>query len=135
MAANEIQTADGLTTLYEFIRIEGNPDGIHEEVQVVQRPGVDGTGLWHAGRKAMPFTITTHVDAVSQTVAQTMLASYRLLIDSAVLYRLKFRGADWGQVGILDVKGITQRALANSSGGLNPPSLGLLVAQWKMVSV
>jgi len=122
----------------QFVEIVGAPDLAKMRLELVERPGVDGTGIWETGIRGKPFTLTTRVDAEDLRAAIEAFGRYCAMPESGpvdvvlqdvsyLTYGINFQ--------VLDVRPREICELASSSGGLNPPSLGWVECEWDLVAV
>jgi hypothetical protein len=122
----------------QFLEIVGMPDLAKMRLDLVERPGVDGTGIWETGTRGKPFTLLTRVDAEDLRAAIETFARYckfpeqdsvDLMVQdvSFLTYGFTFQ--------VLDVRPREICELANSSGGLNPPSLAWCECEWDLVAI
>lgn len=113
------------------------PDTIGEKSELLQRHGVDGTGVLRVGRKGEAFEMISMVDAATFTAAIDTGEAYKVLENSG-LYDLVWHGVNYrtayGNIYLVKrVRVLQVKRLANSTGGLFPPSLGLVVASWQLL--
>lgn len=123
---------------FGFLSLIGHPPGIQQELELLQRPGVNGVGLWKTGFRGRPFRLRSLVDAQSKEDAREYYTLYCELIgaDPVQLIYSDHDSEDEGyRVAVLSVTPLDIRALANSAGGLNSPSLGWIECDWDLVSV
>lgn len=108
------------------------------QLEVVERPGVDGSAFWDMGRKGQPCTVRTAVDAASIDAAQTLFKSYVDVIDEAPV-EVVFAGKAFSSLGskyqVLAVRCLTVAACSAIVGGLNQSSLAWLEAEWTLKPV
>jgi len=131
MAVNRIHN-------FHFVTLNDIPGTLREEVLVLARAGVDGQAIWKTGLRGNVFTLRSAVDAPSFADARLYLTQYQELI-----------GADpvdlvWGglvmtgeqiKVAVKSVRPTRLISLANSVGGINPPSYGWIECEWELVPI
>ena len=123
---------------FVFTALFGTPVVPAEQAELVARRGVDGTALWRTGSRGEPFQMRSLVDYPSIAVGHQMAYYYRLyqnqvaglwLVQDGVNYAIA-----WGlHVNVLDVRTQRIEAVAKSTGGLNPPGLCVVEADWTMI--
>ena len=104
---------------------------------IIQRPGVDGTGFLKTGKKGEEFELTSTVDLPDKYVAHAVGASYHTLEHQDV-YDITFSDVSYSSAGVAfvvrKVTIVEVRNLHRSVGGLNA-GLAWLVARWKLIPV
>lgn len=60
----------------QFLRLDGLPCGLSEQVEVIMRPGVDDVAIWVSGNRGKPFTVRSLVDAATVDDARGVFESY-----------------------------------------------------------
>ena len=123
---------------YVFIGLHGNPDPPKEAVEIMERPGVDGIGVWRLGRWGKPFFMRSQVDVASMAAAAVLLGRYRDMIgqDPVSMIQDNVDSAACGFLVVVeDVRQERCHAIENSTGGINPPSLAWLEAGWRLRAV
>lgn len=128
-----------------FIAIHGPndvgspPANVATHVEVLQRPGFDGTAIIDLGKKGKPFQMRSVVDTQTPADALIMADLYRKsqgqgpfgLIWNGVNFYTDF---DVVYVPIeVDVTKI--RRLRTATGGIYPPSLGLVECLWTLMPI
>lgn len=127
---------------FYFIAIHGPedqgcpPDLIGETVETIQRPGIDGTAIIQLGQKAEPFQMRSVVDATSFAAAMQLAALYKTYQGHGP-YGLIWGGLDFtSYFGLVYVptfvKPTKVRRLGAATGGLYPPSQGLVECLWTL---
>ena len=102
------------TPLFGFLRATGSIEGVQQEIEMVDRPGVDGFLVWLRGVRARPFGLTTETDFTSKANALAGYASACSYVGTKlVLYRY---GSSLGQVVVL---GVTQQSIQPANGAVN----------------
>lgn len=122
---------------YQFISLASVPRGAARQVEVTERPGVDGSGVVRTGRRGRPLQLASTVDVASQAVALELSLAYRELIGAdpvELIWNNAFFTAAGYAFLVLDVEAQDCRQLAASVGGLNQ-GLGLLIAQWTLLPI
>jgi len=115
------------------------PDFLGEQVEVVQRPGYDGSAIIKLGTKGAPFQMRSFVDAVTPAAALLLGQLYKSMQGSGS-YGLIWAGinflSEFNLVYVpLEVKIIKVRRLSAAVGGLYPPSTGCIEALWTLMPV
>lgn len=110
-----------------------------EQVETLQRPGVDGTAIIKLGQKADPFQLRSVVDTTTFEAAMYLAAEYMTYQGNGPY------GLIWGNINFLaafnvvyvpsKVEIVKVRRLSCAAGGLSPPSLGLVEALWTLQPV
>lgn len=122
-----------------FLSLQGQPGLLKTNIERLQRPGVNGTGFWDVGKHGQPFGLRSQCDYASFAEAIEAARRYATLIDEKPVTVL-YGGVDLGggevvyQVLSVQIAGVTALGSA-SDGGLNPPSLGWLEAEWTLEPV
>lgn len=145
MATFSLGTSSGT---FQFITLEslsgrgGAPQLPQTHTEIVQRPGVTGTGFVDMASKGDVFQMRSVVDVSTESEAQTLLAAYRSHVGKTLLSMI-WRDVDYATVH--NVKyvpvGITDdrlQVMANITGGLfvNDGYPGIIVeAIWHLVPV
>lgn len=123
---------------FSFISMRGSPDPIKMRGELIMRPGVDGVGAIRHGRRGTPFVVETMSDATSKQAARSLFRLYTELVFADVQpigwSGIDLTGEQFG-VLVLDVRPVEIGALAGSTPGLYPPSLGYVIAQWDLVAI
>lgn len=120
---------------FEFIAIHGEPLAPREQLDVIQRPGVDGTGFLQIGRRGEPFELLTMDDAETRQIAEDMLVDYRALITQTPVSLTRSGVTYPWLVQVLDVQAAAISDLLGSAGGRHPPSAAVVRARWRLVAV
>jgi len=124
---------------FEFVALKGNWIPPAEQIQVDERPGVDGTEAVKRGRKGRPFPIVSQVDAANINAAYSLFQQYQGLIDGDAV-EMTLNSVDSGtldfKVLVLDVQPLQIRAMRGAVGYVkNPPSLAWLECAWTLLAV
>jgi hypothetical protein len=123
-----------------FLTLHGPVAPPAMRVEAVARPGIDGAAYWMLGRLGEPFILRSQVDAADLASAQSLFDQYVLLKDEGpqllVKDDLDFTAAanPW-KAKVLEVRLAACRRIAASVGGLHPPSLAVLEADWQLQAV
>ncbi|RLC36458.1 hypothetical protein DRH27_05190 [Candidatus Falkowbacteria bacterium] len=122
--------------IFTFDVMEGVWRGSQEQTEIIQRPGVDGSGLFLMGRKGHDITIQT---AVCLTDRQRAVEIYGLYEDAvgSLPVEVTWGGSpltSWNlNYAIREVELLRADQLALSTGSFNTPGgLGWLAAVWKL---
>jgi len=105
--------------------------------EIIQRPGVDGTGFVKTGKKGEEFTVHSTVDLANKYVANAVGAAYHSLEHSG-LHNVVFSDVDYATAGVRfvvrRVRVVAIRNLSRSVGGLNAGKTWL-EAEWTLIPV
>lgn len=137
MALYSIDEAN-FVTLHRVEDAAGPPPIPRTQTEVIQRPGVDGTGLLNLGIRGEPFQLRSAVDLLN-------LSSCYAAID--IYSRMISRGRSvivWGGVNlyfemgllylVLDVFPTRIRRISAKAGGLTAGATCWLEAQWTLIA-
>ncbi|HEY1600447.1 MAG TPA: hypothetical protein VGG64_12645 [Pirellulales bacterium] len=124
---------------FEFIDILGvPPDLVKQQLQAIERPGVDGMFILQTGNRGKLFTVMTSVDAESLEDAMATFNDYVALIaddpQELVWHGLNLSGGNQ-LYQVFDVRPIQICLVANSAGGLADPSLAICECQWDLLPI
>jgi hypothetical protein len=124
---------------FAFLTLRGQPETVRQQLELIVRPGVAGVGLWKRGMIPTPFHLRSAVDAPDKEAARSFYKLYCRLIGanpvSLVWSDLDLTSGEGYGFSVLKVIPVLITALANSSGGLNPPSLGWIECDWELVPI
>ena len=102
---------------FAFLRAEGVIEGAQQQLQMEDRPGVDGFLVWLMGKKGAPFQMQTQADFASR---ENALAAYAAACNAVGQKRVLFRfGNNLGQVVVLGVSQLAIQPARTAIGGLN----------------
>ena len=122
---------------FQFFSLSDPPQTPSEMAEVIQRPGVDGTGFVKTGKKGSEFTVTSTVDLANKAVAHAVAASYHSL-EHAGVYDVVHQGVSYSTAGVgfvvRKVELVSIKGLRTSAGGLNG-GLAWLTARWTLFPV
>lgn len=122
---------------FQFFSLSDPPQTPSEMAEIIQRPGVDGTGFMRTGKKGEEFTVRSKVDLADKYLAHAVGASYHAL-EHAGTYDLVFSDVSYSFAGVAfvvrKVKVVEIRTLRRSVGGLNA-GLAWLTADWSLIPV
>lgn len=123
---------------YQFVSLREVPVGTARQLDILERPAVDGSGVRRTGRRGRPMTLRSLVDASSFADAESLLQAYRELIGADPV-ALVWNGIPSVQNGylvvVLDVVPVGCRAMVASVGGLTGGGLGQLEVDWAVLPV
>ncbi|MGE3666637.1 MAG: hypothetical protein AB7G51_08440 [Steroidobacteraceae bacterium] len=123
---------------FAFLSLDGVPDTVRQEVEVIAHPGVDSVSVWRMGKRARPFTCRSRVDCESKAAGFALRKEYSELIATGpheLVWSDQLLVTEQAQVIVLDVRPDEVQELLGSSGGLNPPSLAWLACEWDLILV
>lgn len=120
-----------------FVTLDGEVRVPSEQLEIVDRPGVDGLGFWRTGVRGMPFELVSGVDVQHLGAGQQKRLAYAALIGSNPLSLVQY-DVHWDQVElrfvVLDVE--TQiREIAALVGGFSQASRAWVRARWTLIAV
>lgn len=122
----------------EFLDMNPPPDGVTEILEVIDQPGVDGTGFYQLGLHGTTSMIRTVVDAATKEDAIYTFARYAQLVGKEAV-ELIYLGVSLSAYNVLykvlNVKPLFIGGLAGGVGGINPPSCGWVEAEWTLKPV
>lgn len=122
----------------ELLAIIGLPTFPRQVLEIVERPGVDGTGFWETGFRGRPCTIRTQVDCEDLSDAVDAYNRYLTMIDGEPV-GITYGGVDLAAFGakfqVLDVRAVAIHALACASGGLSDGSGAWCECEWDLLPV
>jgi len=107
------------TVWFGFIRASGSIEGAQQQIQMEDRPGIDGFLVWLMGLKAEPFQMQTETDFTSKSNA---LAAY--VVACAAVGTKKILRRYSGGLGQVVVLHCSLISIQPSSGTVN----GLAIA-------
>lgn len=100
----------------------GAPLLTREENEIIQRPGVHGTGIRRLGVKGVTFQMISMRDSLSFLAAGQEYRSYTLLTGDDVAQSIIWKGVDYDGFGVrysvLDVSDPDITPIRNNVGGL-----------------
>lgn len=124
---------------FKFLDLVGGIRLPQEEAELLERPGVDGVGLQFQGLRGKPFTLHSKVDAEDLADAHAAGRNYQQIVNNGFLYSIAHQGIDYTNFGVefavLEVANIRVSSRWLLMGGLFPPSLGWIEADWTLVAV
>ncbi len=124
---------------FTFVCLKGQPGVVQQEIELITRPGVDGTGLLRTGRRGQPFDLETGVDTQTLEAGRTLFNQYKALSGTdpvkMVWGAINLETAESVLFGVLRVDLISLRPIAASVGGLNPPSGAWLQCRWNLIPI
>jgi len=124
----------------EFLEIVGLPDWLQQRLRIVERPGVDGLGVWLTGIRGKPATVRTRVDCFDLAAALAALDRYCAMVGNNPV-AMTYAGQDLTGFGVrFQVLGVHPapdgvRTIAGGVGGLNATSGAWLECDWELVAV
>ena len=123
---------------FEFLLLEGNPEPLKQQLEVLSRAGVDGVQVTRTGTRGAKFTVQSRTDAADRTAARALFASYCELIGKDPVPMTWWQiamGGESFQVAVLDVRPVKIARVLTASGGLNNGSLGWCVCDWDLIAI
>lgn len=109
-----------------------------QQLEPIQRPGVNGTGFILQGIKGEPFDMRSAVDMYTVAAAANLLYQYQSYVGTRQI--LVWAGVDFDaayscQYQIFRCRPGRIRRITGSTGGLNPGAGAWLEAWWTLVPV
>ena len=125
---------------YSFVTIDGGgmPQDIHQTVDVFQRPGVDGSGIFRDGVRGRPFVLRTGVDGIGRQFAFASFNNYTGLVGAnpvSIISGGVFLGSISALFAVLDVRLLGIESVALALGGTTPGADTWLTAEWSMLPI
>lgn len=125
--------------IFRFAGMVGNPEPPSDVPSLDERAGVRGTEITREGLKGRPFIVRTWVDMASYEDAWLEFRAYLALRsgDAVELVHagISTQAVEGYLVNVLNVVPVDIRPIRPGAGGINPPSLGLVVCDWELVAV
>lgn len=122
---------------FQFFSLSEPPQTPSEMADIIQRPGVAGTGFMKTGKKGEPFELTSSVDLADKYVAHAVASSYHSL-EHAGTYDIVHSDVSYSFAGVavvvMSVRTIAIKNLRTVAGGLNGGN-AWLTARWKLMPV
>jgi hypothetical protein len=136
--------ADNAIGSFEFLSLTGQVAPPSTRLELIQRPGIPGSGVRDLNYLSVPFKLRSIVDVASVWEGQILLVDYDA-IKGTVVTLIK-DGVDFsdplqaGMIGpwsvlVLDVRLEALHATLAAVGGISLPSGAVLVCQWDLVAV
>jgi len=124
---------------FKFLDLVGGIVLPQSMAELLERPGVDGLGLKFTGTRGRPFTLHSRVDAEDLADAHQAGRNYQQLVNNGFIYSIAHQGIDYTNFGVefavLEVSNIRVSGRLLLMGGLFPPSLAWIEADWSLVAV
>jgi hypothetical protein len=123
----------------EFLEIFPFPFLPVKALEIVERPGIDGSAFFELGSRGQQCTVHTKCDYVNLIDAMNAFERYCTFtwtdpVDIVFLGLSIESGANV-KFQVLDVQPIFVGAIAGGVGGINPPSTGWVEALWTLKPV
>lgn len=122
---------------FRMFSLSAPPQTPSEMAEVIQRPGVDGTGFMRTGRKGEEFELTSSIDVADKYTAHAIAAGYHSLENQAI-YNIIYSDVDYSIAGVgFVVRKVSVdriNLLRRSVGGVNA-GLAFLTARWRLMPV
>lgn len=123
---------------FEFISLHKVPFGPAQQLELVEKSGVPGTGIRRLGIRGQVFRLTSNVDLVDFVTATELLHYYRALIGAnpVPLVWNGSRSIDYGYlVQVVEVMPLACTNNATAVGGLTGGGTGQLQAEWDLLPI
>jgi hypothetical protein len=117
---------------YQFVAIRGAIFYRQVQLEVFNRPGVDGSGLRRLGARGKPFDLITLQFHADETAAKTALQTYQT-VPGTVALTLTRRGVNHGDYQILEVDEVATVPVLNPSGNANSAYTSMQTCRWKLL--
>lgn len=129
---------------FSFVRlssVNGRADAVetvYQHTELIQRPGVDGTGMIQLGLKGDPFQLSSMVDVDTFANAQALRLNYKSIVGNG-LYVVICAGTNYyNPLGhkyyVLGVQAEASR-IGKSAGGLVGGAQAKVEAIWTLIPV
>lgn len=117
---------------FEFLSMSGAPELRREQVELIERAGVDGTALRKTGQRSRPFEVVTMNYEASFQAAHNKMLQYKSLIgdDPQEWIRHSISEGTWF---VVDVKERELYAIFNAIGGLVGGEQACHVVSWTLL--
>lgn len=128
-------TGGGYVAVETFICLTGQIQNKRERTEILQRPGVDGTGVRRLAVRGTPFVLETLEDFATEALAAAAFDSYTGRI-AAGPYTMIKDTVEYTDVAILEVVKVDSKRHVSIVGGVNGLDGGpavILRAQWTFV--
>lgn len=122
---------------FQFISLDPPPEPPKEDVDAIQRQGVNGTAFWLTGNRGHETVSESFVDSRDQAHAWQLWLGYQSLIGTvATCVHAGMATVTQGfRVAVKDVKLKRMHKFGATSGGINPPSAWGVWAEWHLIAV
>lgn len=125
----------GFISLHRTDDPRGGPLVPREQCEVINRPGVDGTGVMKMGRRSEPFQMRAFVDVLNLNIVPTAVQSYQSLIGTVVnvVWQDLDYGAAYGcRYAVLDCVCQSSRRVLARAGGAVAGSTAVVEILWTL---
>lgn len=125
----------GFISLHRTDDPRGGPLVPREQCEVINRPGVDGTGVMKMGRRSEPFQMRAFVDVLSLAIVPTAVQSYQSLIGTVVnvVWQDVDYAANYGcRYAVLDCVCQSSRRVLARAGGAVSGSTAVVEILWTL---
>lgn len=118
---------------FQFLQMAGPPYLRQEQVELIERPGVDGSGLRRLGQRGKPFQVVTtnYVESLAEAKAQMDLYKAEVADDTPL--ELIRHSVSEGTFFVLAVVEQYKGAIFNSLGGFDGNEECLHVVTWTLL--
>lgn len=124
---------------FRFLFLRGSPVPPMPRPRLIQRAGVDGTGIWKTGTRGKLFTLRAEVDAPFMSTAREFFVAVVTLIEQAPVVLIQgdydYNDRESWKVVLIGVREVKRHAVGAAQGGLYPPSLAWLELDIDMVAI
>lgn len=124
---------------FTFITLVGNPVALSEQLELIQRSGLDGTMLRKLGKRGTPFELVGQVDVADLAAGRELYRQYLALkgADPVPLtwHDCESTAEDGALVAVLDVQIRALHKIGPSAGGLTTNPGAFLESGWSLIAV
>lgn len=113
---------------YTFIDLQGIIDPRSEQLELLNRPGYDGTIARKTGSRGEPFMVQTVTYCTDFSVAKDAVLLYKSLIGEDPQTVIRYT-VNHGDFLVLRVREVSCRVMVNSTSGFNVR----LVCAWELL--
>ncbi len=117
---------------YEFLEIQGAPHLRQEQLELIERAGVDGSGVRKLGARGKPFQIRTINYETDFAAAKSKMDNYKALVgaDPVELIRQDETEGTFLVLGVIEEQ---RYAIMNAVGGLVGGEECCHIVNWTML--
>jgi len=120
----------------QFVEMTGAIFYRQEQIEVINRPGVDGSGLRKLGKRGRPFTLVTKQYFATLYDAFDAIfnawTGYKTFIGTTT-YTVTRNGVNHGDYAVLDVQEVATIPVVNPCGNATSTHTALLVCKWTLL--
>ena len=123
--------------LFPFLHLTGDVAGVQQQLEVVERPGVNGFGVYRTGLRGETFSMDSACDYGTRAAALQAYAGYVSRVGTR-LRLFKYGGQSLGDVVVMRVvmKPLKNASAANGGINLTDGSSGVVLqCSWQLRGV